>query len=77
MVVETVMYMYIKGIELQNNIDNEELRVTKVISTDFTRLEDIQNIIEVVRVKNEALKSLFIKVVGEGVETRVVHNVLD
>ena len=77
MVVETVMYMYIKGIELQNNIDNEELRVTKVISTDFTRLEDIQNIIEVVRVKNEALKSLFIKVGGEGVETRVVHNVLD
>ena len=43
MAVETAMYL--SDINLQNNVFSEELKVTDVVSSNFTRLEDIQTIL--------------------------------
>ena len=43
MAVETAMYL--SDINLENNIFGEELVVTDIISSNFSRLEDIQNIL--------------------------------
>lgn len=43
MAVETAMYL--SDINLQNNVFSEELKVTDVVSSSFTRIEDIQNIL--------------------------------
>ena len=43
MAVETAMYF--SDINLQNDVLSEELKVTDIVSSSFTRLEDIQNIL--------------------------------
>ena len=44
MAVETAGYL--NDINSQNKVFSKELKVTDIVSSDFTRLEDIQNILD-------------------------------